>query len=167
MVGRISFFVNAGLRFVTEICKMRAFTEFWDEITRERYGVTDAKQRLFRYGVQVNSLGLTEQQPENNIARILLEMLAVTLSKDARARAVQLPAWNEALGLPRPWDQQWSLRMQQILAYETDLLEYGDVFDGSPVIAAKVAELKQAAKEELSADRGDGRHRSPPSNPAI
>ncbi len=150
VVGRISFFVNAGLRFVTEICKMRAFTELWDEITRERYGVRDAKQRLFRYGVQVNSLGLTEQQPENNIARILLEMLAVTLSKDARARAVQLPAWNEALGLPRPWDQQWSLRMQQILAYETDLLDYGDVFAGSPVIAAKVAELKDAAKEELA-----------------
>ena len=149
VVGRISFFVNAGLRFVTEICKMRAFTELWDEITRERYGVTDAKQRLFRYGVQVNSLGLTEQQPENNVARILIEMLAVTLSKKARARAVQLPAWNEALGLPRPWDQQWSLRMQQILAYETDLLEYGDVFDSSPVIAAKVAELKQAAKQEL------------------
>jgi ethylmalonyl-CoA mutase len=149
VVGRISFFVNAGLRFVTEICKMRAFTELWDEITRERYRVTDAKQRLFRYGVQVNSLGLTEQQPENNVARILIEMLAVTLSKKARARAVQLPAWNEALGLPRPWDQQWSLRMQQILAYETDLLEYGDVFDSSPVIAAKVAELKQAAKEEL------------------
>ena len=149
VVGRISFFVNAGLRFVTEICKMRAFTELWDEITRERYGVTDPKQRLFRYGVQVNSLGLTEQQPENNVARILIEMLAVTLSKNARARAVQLPAWNEALGLPRPWDQQWSLRMQQILAYETDLLEYGDMFDGSPVIAAKVAELKLAAKEEL------------------
>src|SRR5579864_7923933 len=150
VVGRISFFVNAGLRFVTEVCKLRAFTELWDEITRERYGVTDAKQRLFRYGVQVNSLGLTEQQPENNAARILLEMLAVTLSKGARARAVQLPAWNEALGLPRPWDQQWSLRMQQILAYETDLLEYGDVFAGSPAIAAKVAELKQAAKEELA-----------------
>jgi len=149
VVGRISFFVNAGLRFITEICKLRAFTELWDEITRQRYGVTDPKQRLFRYGVQVNSLGLTEQQPENNVARILLEMLAVTLSKDARARAVQLPAWNEALGLPRPWDQQWSLRMQQILAYETDLLEYGDVFDGSPVIAAKVAELKAAAKDEL------------------
>jgi ethylmalonyl-CoA mutase len=149
VVGRISFFVNAGLRFVTEVCKMRAFTELWDEITRERYGVTDPKQRLFRYGVQVNSLGLTEQQPENNVARILIEMLAVTLSKKARARAVQLPAWNEALGLPRPWDQQWSLRMQQILAYETDLLEYGDLFDGSPVIAAKVGELKAAAKEEL------------------
>src|SRR5262245_48609781 len=150
VVGRISFFVNAGLRFVTEICKMRAFTELWDEITRERYGVRDPKQRLFRYGVQVNSLGLTEQQPENNVARILLEMLAVTLSKDARARAVQLPAWNEALGLPRPWDQQWSLRMQQILAYETDLLDYRDIFDGSPVIAAKVAELKAAAREELN-----------------
>jgi (2R)-ethylmalonyl-CoA mutase len=149
VVGRISFFVNAGLRFITEVCKMRAFTELWDEITRERYSVTDPKQRLFRYGVQVNSLGLTEQQPENNVARILIEMLAVTLSKNARARAVQLPAWNEALGLPRPWDQQWSLRMQQILAYETDLLEYGDVFDGSPAIAAKVAALKKAAKEEL------------------
>jgi ethylmalonyl-CoA mutase len=150
VVGRISFFVNAGLRFITEVCKLRAFTELWDEITRARYGVTDAKQRLFRYGVQVNSLGLTEQQPENNVARILIEMLAVTLSKDARARAVQLPAWNEALGLPRPWDQQWSLRMQQILAYETDLLEYGDVFEGSPAIAAKVAALKEAAKEELA-----------------
>jgi len=149
VVGRISFFVNAGLRFITEVCKLRAFTELWDEITRERYGVTDAKQRLFRYGVQVNSLGLTEQQPENNVARILLEMLAVTLSKGARARAVQLPAWNEALGLPRPWDQQWSLRMQQILAYETDLLEYDDIFDGSSEIARKVAELKTAAKEEL------------------
>jgi ethylmalonyl-CoA mutase len=149
VVGRISFFVNAGLRFITEVCKLRAFTELWDEITRERYGVGDAKQRLFRYGVQVNSLGLTEQQPENNVARILIEMLAVTLSKGARARAVQLPAWNEALGLPRPWDQQWSLRMQQILAYETDLLEYGDIFDGSSEIARKVAELKTAAKEEL------------------
>src|ERR1700736_4529256 len=149
VVGRISFFVNAGLKFITELCKMRAFAELWDEITAERFGVTDPKQRLFRYGVQVNSLGLTEQQPENNVYRILIEMLAVTLSKSARARAVQLPAWNEALGLPRPWDQQWSLRMQQILAYETDLLEYGDVFDSSPVIAAKVAELKQAAKEEL------------------
>jgi len=150
VVGRISFFVNAGLRFVTEICKMRAFVELWDEITAERYGVTDAKQRLFRYGVQVNSLGLTEQQPENNVPRILLEMLAVTLSRGARARAVQLPAWNEALGLPRPWDQQWSLRMQQILAFETDLLEYGDIFDGSPVIAAKVDELKRLAREELA-----------------
>ena len=149
VVGRISFFVNAGLRFITEVCKMRAFTELWNEITRERYGITNAKHRLFRYGVQVNSLGLTEQQPENNVARILIEMLAVTLSKNARARAVQLPAWNEALGLPRAWDQQWSLRMQQILAYETDLLECGDVFEGSPVIAAKVAALKSAAKDEL------------------
>jgi len=149
VVGRISFFVNAGLRFVTEVCKMRAFTELWDEITRERYGVADPKQRLFRYGVQVNSLGLTEQQAENNVTRILIEMLAVTLSKKARARAVQLPAWNEALGLPRPWDQQWSLRMQQILAYETDLLEYGDIFDGSAEIARKVDALKAEAKEEL------------------
>src|SRR3954466_7958533 len=131
VVGRISFFVNAGLRFITELCKMRAFSELWDEITRDRYGVTDPKQRLFRYGVQVNSLGLTEQQAENNVSRILMGMLAVTLSKSARARAVQLPAWNEALGLLRPFDQQWSLRMQQILAYETDLLEYGDIFDGS------------------------------------
>jgi (2R)-ethylmalonyl-CoA mutase len=150
VVGRISFFVNAGLHFVTELCKMRAFVELWDEITRERYGITDAKQRLFRYGVQVNSLGLTEPQPENNVARILIEMLAVTLSKNARARAVQLPAWNEALGLPRPWDQQWSLRMQQILAYETDLLDYGDIFDGSSEIARKVAALKREAKEELA-----------------
>ncbi|MCG6112069.1 MAG: protein meaA [Paracoccus sp.] len=150
MVGRISFFVNAGIRFVTELCKMRAFTELWDEITRDRYGITDEKYRRFRYGVQVNSLGLTEQQPENNVYRILLEMLAVTLSKNARARAVQLPAWNEALGLPRPWDQQWSLRMQQILAYETDLLEYGDLFDGNPVIAAKVEVLKQGARDELA-----------------
>jgi len=150
VVGRISFFVNAGLRFVTELCKMRAFAELWDEITAERYGVNDPKQRLFRYGVQVNSLGLTEQQPENNVTRILIEMLAVTLSKSARARAVQLPAWNEALGLPRPWDQQWSLRMQQILAYETDLLEYGDIFDGAPAIAEKVGRLKREAKEELA-----------------
>src|SRR4051795_6525093 len=149
VVGHISFFVNAGLRFITEMCKMRAFCELWDEITRDRYGITDPKQRLFRYGVQVNSLGLTEQQPENNVYRILLEMLAVTLSKNARARAVQLPAWNEALGLPRPWDQQWSLRMQQILAYETDLLEYGDLFDGSEVMTRKVDELKREAKEEL------------------
>jgi ethylmalonyl-CoA mutase len=149
VVGRISFFVNAGLRFVTEICKMRAFTELWEEITRERYSITDPKQRLFRYGVQVNSLGLTEPQPENNVTRILIEMLAVTLSKNARARAVQLPAWNEALGLPRPWDQQWSLRMQQILAYETDLLEYGDLFDGSPEVSRKVDELKREAMEEL------------------
>jgi (2R)-ethylmalonyl-CoA mutase len=149
VVGRISFFVNAGLRFVTELCKMRAFVELWDEITRDRYGIADPRQRLFRYGVQVNSLGLTEQQPENNVARILIEMLAVTLSKGARARAVQLPAWNEARGLPRPWDQQWSLRMQQILAYETDLLEYGDIFDGSTEIARKVDALKREAKEEL------------------
>jgi (2R)-ethylmalonyl-CoA mutase len=150
VVGRMSFFVNAGLRFITEVCKMRAFVELWDEITEKRYGVTDPKHRLFRYGVQVNSLGLTEQQAENNVYRILLEMLAVTLSKKARARAVQLPAWNEALGLPRPWDQQWSLRMQQILAYETDLLEYGDIFDGSTEIAAKVAQLKEEAKAELA-----------------
>ncbi|MFZ0845519.1 MAG: protein meaA [Pseudolabrys sp.] len=149
VVGRISFFVNAGMRFVTEMCKMRAFAELWDEITRTRYGITDAKQRLFRYGVQVNSLGLTEPQPENNVARILIEMLAVTLSKKARARAVQLPAWNEALGLPRPWDQQWSLRMQQILAYETDLLDYGDIFDGSAEIERKVETLKAEAMEEL------------------
>ena len=150
VVGRISFFVNAGMRFITEMCKMRAFSELWDEITAQRYGVNDPKQRLFRYGVQVNSLGLTEPQPENNVYRILIEMLAVTLSKNARARAVQLPAWNEALGLPRPWDQQWSLRMQQILAYETDLLEYGDIFDGSTEIARKVEELKRAALDELS-----------------
>ena len=156
VVGRISFFVNAGLRFITELCKMRAFAELWDEITAERYGVNDPKQRLFRYGVQVNSLGLTEQQPENNVTRILIEMLAVTLSKNARARAVQLPAWNEALGLPRPWDQQWSLRMQQILAYETDLLEYGDIFDGSPAITAKVDALKREAKEELAHIEGLG-----------
>jgi ethylmalonyl-CoA mutase len=149
VVGRISFFVNAGLRFITEICKMRAFTELWDEICRTRYGIAEAKYRRFRYGVQVNSLGLTEQQPENNVYRILLEMLAVTLSKDARARAVQLPAWNEALGLPRPWDQQWSLRLQQIVAYETDLLDYDDIFNGSTVIAAKVAELKAEATAEL------------------
>jgi (2R)-ethylmalonyl-CoA mutase len=148
-VGRISFFVNAGLRFVTELCKMRAFAELWDEITANRYDVADAKQRLFRYGVQVNSLGLTEQQPENNVYRILIEMLAVTLAKKTRARAVQLPAWNEALGLPRPWDQQWSLRMQQILAFETDLLEYGDIFDGATEIEKKVAALKREACEEL------------------
>jgi len=150
MVGRISFFVNAGIRFVTELCKMRAFAELWDEICRERYGVEEEKFRRFRYGVQVNSLGLTEQQPENNVYRILLEMLAVTLSKNARARAVQLPAWNEALGLPRPWDQQWSLRMQQILAFETDLLEYGDLFDGNLVIASKVEALKAGARAELA-----------------
>ena len=149
MVGRISFFVNAGIRFVTELCKMRAFVELWDEICRERYGVEDPKFRRFRYGVQVNSLGLTEQQPENNVYRILIEMLAVTLSKNARARAVQLPAWNEALGLPRPWDQQWSLRMQQILAYETDLLEYEDLFDGNPAIERKVNALKDGARAEL------------------
>ena len=147
---RISFFVNAGVRFVTEMCKMRAFTQLWDELLEQRYGVTDAKSRRFRYGVQVNSLGLTESQPENNVYRILIEMLAVTLSKNARARAVQLPAWNEALGLPRPWDQQWSLRMQQILAYETDLLEFEDLFDGSPVVAAKVEALKAAARAELA-----------------
>jgi len=150
VVGRVSFFVNAGLRFVTEICKMRAFGELWNEITAERYGVTDAKHRLFRYGVQVNSLGLTEPQPENNVFRILLEMLSVTLSRSARARAVQLPAWNEAMGLPRPWDQQWSLRMQQVLAYETDLLEYADIFDGATAIGQKVAELKAAARQELA-----------------
>ena len=148
--GRISFFVNAGIRFITELCKMRAFTELWDEIGRDRYGITDEKHRRFRYGVQVNSLGLTEQQPENNVYRILIEMLAVVLSKNARARAVQLPAWNEALGLPRPWDQQWSLRMQQIVAYETDLLEYGDIFDGSAEISAKVEALKQEARAELA-----------------
>ncbi|HEX3182542.1 MAG TPA: methylmalonyl-CoA mutase family protein, partial [Beijerinckiaceae bacterium] len=150
VVGRISFFVNAGMRFVTELCKMRAFCELWDEITRERYGVEEEKYRRFRYGVQVNSLGLTEQQPENNVYRILIEMLAVTLSKNARARAVQLPAWNEALGLPRPFDQQWSLRMQQILAYETDLLEYGDIFEGSAEIARKVDALKREARDVLS-----------------
>ncbi len=150
MVGRISFFVNAGIRFVTELCKMRAFVDLWDEICEQRYGVTDPRYRRFRYGVQVNSLGLTEQQPENNVYRILLEMLAVTLSKNARARAVQLPAWNEALGLPRPWDQQWSLRMQQILAYETDLLEYDDLFDGNPAIERKVAGLKTGARTELA-----------------
>ena len=150
VVGRISFFVNAGIRFVTELCKMRAFTELWDEICRDRYAVADEKLRRFRYGVQVNSLGLTEQQPENNVYRILLEMLAVVLSKDARARAVQLPAWNEALGLPRPWDQQWSLRLQQIVAFETDLLEFGDLFDGSRVVAEKVEELKGQAREELA-----------------
>src|SRR5262245_13199384 len=150
VVGRISFFVNAGLRLVTEICKMRAFSELWQEITAERYGVSDPKHRLFRYGVQVNSLGLTESQPENNVYRILLEMLAVTLSKNARARAVQLPAWNEALGLPRPWDQQWSIRMQQILAYETDILAYDDIFEGSKVIDREVDALKVAARQELA-----------------
>jgi len=150
VVGRVSFFVNAGMRFITEICKMRAFVELWEDITRERYAVKEAKNRMFRYGVQVNSLGLTEPQPENNVYRILIEALAVTLSKNARARAVQLPAWNEALGLPRPWDQQWSLRMQQILAYETDLLDYGDIFDGSAEIQRKVDQLKAQAKDELA-----------------
>jgi ethylmalonyl-CoA mutase len=149
VVGRISFFVNAGVRFVEETCKMRAFAGLWDEITRERYGVTDEKMRRFRYGVQVNSLGLTEAQPENNVQRIVLEMLGVTLSKNARARAIQLPAWNEALGLPRPWDQQWSLRLQQVLAFESDLLEYADIFDGSHVIEAKVTELVEGAKAEM------------------
>jgi (2R)-ethylmalonyl-CoA mutase len=150
VVGRVSFFVNAGLRFITEMCKLRAFVALWDRICRERYGVEDARYRRFRYGVQVNSLGLTEQQPENNVYRILLETLAVVLSRDARARAVQLPAWNEALGLPRPWDQQWSLRLQQILVYETDLLEYGDIFTGAPAIEAKVAELAAEAEAELA-----------------
>ena len=149
VVGRVSFFVNAGVRFVEETCKMRAFVQLWDTITRERYGVTDPTMRRFRYGVQVNSLGLTEAQPENNVQRIVLEMLGVTLSKDARARAVQLPAWNEALGLPRPWDQQWSLRFQQVLAFESDLLEYDDIFAGSHVIEAKVAELVAGATEEI------------------
>mmetsp|Transcript_24008 Transcript_24008/g.44059 ORF Transcript_24008/g.44059 Transcript_24008/m.44059 type:complete len:654 (+) Transcript_24008:5959-7920(+) len=149
VVGRISFFVNAGIRFVTEMCKMRAFVDLWDEICETRYGVSDPKFRRFRYGVQVNSLGLTEQQPENNVYRILIEMLAVTLSKKARARAVQLPAWNEALGLPRPWDQQWSMRMQQIMAYETDLLEFDDLFDGNPAVDAKVEALKDGARHEL------------------
>jgi (2R)-ethylmalonyl-CoA mutase len=149
-VGRISFFVNAGIRFVGEMCKMRAFTRLWDEICRERYGVEEERYRRFRYGVQVNSLGLTEQQPENNVYRILLEMLAVVLSKDARARAVQLPAWNEALGLPRPFDQQWSLRLQQIVAYETDLLEFGDIFAGNPEIEGRVEALCAAAREEMA-----------------
>src|ERR1700712_3785487 len=149
VVGRISFFVNAGVRFIEETCKMRAFNRLWDEITQERYGVQDPKMRRFRYGVQVNSLGLTEAQPENNVQRIVLEMLGVTLSKSARARAVQLPAWNEALGLPRPWDQQWSLRLQQVLAFESDLLEYDDIFDGSHVIEAKVAELVEGARAEI------------------
>jgi (2R)-ethylmalonyl-CoA mutase len=149
VVARMSFFVNAGVRFVEEMCKMRAFTQLWDEITRERYGIENPKHRRFRYGVQVNSLGLTESQPENNVQRIVLEMLAVTLSKDARARAIQLPAWNEALGLPRPWDQQWALRMQQVLAYETDLLEYADLFEGSPVVAAKVEDILTGARAEI------------------
>jgi len=157
-VGRISFFVNAGMRFVEEMCKMRAFTELWDEICRERYNVKNPKYRLFRYGVQVNSLGLTEEQPENNAWRILIEALGVTLSRNARCRALQLPAWNEALSLPRPWDQQWSLRLQQILAYETDLLEYPDLFDGSPVVVSKVNELKEQAKTEIQKilDAGGG-----------
>lgn len=149
VISRISFFVNAGVRFVEEMCKMRAFTELWDGITRDRYGVEDPRQRRFRYGVQVNSLGLTEAQPENNVQRIVLEMLAVSLSRNARARAIQLPAWNEALGLPRPWDQQWALRMQQVLAFETDLLEYEDLFDGSPVVQAKVDEIVRGAREEI------------------
>ncbi len=156
LCGRISFFVNAGIRFVTEMCKMRAFVDLWDEILRDRYGVDDAKHRRFRYGVQVNSLGLTEQQPENNVYRILIEMLAVTLSKKARARAVQLPAWNEALGLPRPWDQQWSMRMQQIMAFETDLLEFDDLFDGNPAVDAKVEALKNGARHELANLEGMG-----------
>ena len=149
VVGRISFFVNSGIKFITEMCKMRAFVDLWDEITKERYGVKDPKNRRFRYGVQVNSLGLTEQQPENNVYRILIEMMAVVLSKDARARAVQLPAWNEALGLPRPWDQQWSLRLQQILAFETDLLEFEDLFNGSKVIDEKVDQMKKEARKEF------------------
>lgn len=156
VIGRMSFFTNAGIRFVEELCKLRAFAELWDELCHDRYGITDPKLRRFRYGVQVNSLGLTEQQPENNILRILLEALAVTLSKRARARAVQLPAWNEALGLPTPWDQQWSLRLQQILAHETDLLEHEDLFDGSPVIAAKVAAIKAAAEAELREVTAEG-----------
>ncbi|HKO00016.1 MAG TPA: protein meaA [Pseudonocardiaceae bacterium] len=156
VVGRMSFFVNAGVRFVEEMCKMRAFTELWDQLTLERYGVRDPKQRRFRYGVQVNSLGLTEAQPENNAQRIVLEMLAVTLSRGARARAIQLPAWNEALGLPRPWDQQWALRMQQVLAYETDLLEYEDLFDGSPVVRAKVDQLLDGARAEIDRVAGMG-----------
>ncbi len=150
MVGRISFFVNAGIRFVTEMCKMRAFVDLWDEICQDRYGIDDPKYRRFRYGVQVNSLGLTEPQPENNVYRILIEALAVTLSKKARCRALQLPAWNEALGLPRPWDQQWSLRLQQVLAYETDLLEFDDLFDNNPAVDRKVAELMEGAREELA-----------------
>ncbi|TNC22104.1 protein meaA [Amycolatopsis alkalitolerans] len=156
VVGRISFFVNAGVRFVEELCKMRAFARLWDELTRERYGVEDPKARRLRYGVQVNSLGLTEAQPENNVQRIVLEMLAVSLSRDARARAIQLPAWNEALGLPRPWDQQWALRMQQVLAYETDLLEYEDIFAGSHVIESKVDEIVAGARAEIDRVAGLG-----------
>src|SRR5262245_20833829 len=155
-VGRVSFFVNAGIRFVEELCKMRAFVALWDEITRDRYEVTNAKYRLFRYGVQVNSLGLTEEQPENNAWRILIEALGVTLSRNARCRALQLPTWNDALSLPRPWDQQWALRLQQILAYETDLLEYPDLLTGSPVVAAKVASLKEAAYAEIARIREMG-----------
>src|SRR6266496_357870 len=150
VVQRISFFVNAGVRFIEETCKMRAFVRLWDDLTLNRYGVTDPKARRLRYGVQVNSLGLTEAQPENNVQRIVLEMLAVSLSRGARARAIQLPAWNEALGLPRPWDQQWALRMQQVLAFETDLLEYEDIFDGSHVIQAKVDEIMAGAREEIA-----------------
>ena len=153
----ISFFVNSGIRFVEETCKMRAFTQLWDRIGLERYGVTDAKARRFRYGVQVNSLGLTEAQPENNVQRIVLEMLGVTLSRDARARSIQLPAWNEALGLPRPWDQQWALRMQQVLAFETDLLEYPDLFEGSKVVEGRTAELVESAQAELDDVLGPGR----------
>ena len=149
VVGRISFFVNSGVRFIEEMCKMRAFTEMWNELTLNRYGVKEDKFRRFRYGVQVNSLGLTAQQPENNVARIILEMLAVTLSRDARSRAIQLPAWNEALGLPRPWDQQWSLRFQQILAFETDLLEYPDIFNGSHIVENKVDELIHESMKEI------------------
>ena len=156
LCGRLSFFVNAGIRFVTEMCKMRAFVDLWDEILIERYGIENPKFRRFRYGVQVNSLGLTEQQPENNVYRILIEMLAVTLSKKARARAVQLPAWNEALGLPRPWDQQWSMRMQQIMAFETDLLEYEDLFDGNSVVDTKVEALKTSARYELKTIESQG-----------
>ena len=156
LCGRLSFFVNAGIRFVTEMCKMRAFVDLWDEILIDRYGIENPKFRRFRYGVQVNSLGLTEQQPENNVYRILIEMLAVTLSKKARARAVQLPAWNEALGLPRPWDQQWSMRMQQIMAFETDLLEYEDLFDGNSVVDTKVEALKTSARYELKTIESQG-----------
>jgi (2R)-ethylmalonyl-CoA mutase len=165
-VGRISFFVNAGIRFVEEMCKMRAFAELWEEITRDRFKVKNRKYRLFRYGVQVNSLGLTESQPENNAWRILLEALGVTLSRNARCRALQLPAWNEALSLPRPWDQQWSLRLMQVLAYETDLLEYPDLFDGSPVIRSKVDDLKKNAMEEVNRIMEMGASK-PPSNPVI
>jgi (2R)-ethylmalonyl-CoA mutase len=164
--GRISFFVNAGMRFVTEMCKMRAFVDLWDEICEQRYGVDDPKYRRFRYGVQVNSLGLTEQQAENNVYRILIQMLAVVLSKKARARAVQLPAWNEALGLPRPWDQQWSLRMQQVMAYETDLLEFGDLFDGSKEVDAKVEALKDKKRAPNWRRSRRWAGRLPPSKPA-